>query len=151
MALPNYVWDYTKQQTVIGRFGWKAGQPTVLQQTAVAFKEDIGITNYIFNQESCYGQSQYKVVPGDPNPEISDSLLYAVKFYVQTLAVPARRNVNTPQVLQGQNIFQVSKMFILSHAYALLQEQMRLFLKYRTLLFFHILIYCYMIWGRTGR
>ena len=28
---------------MLGRFGWKAGQPTVLQQSAEAFSGDIGI------------------------------------------------------------------------------------------------------------
>jgi CxxC motif-containing protein (DUF1111 family) len=108
-GVPNYVYDNATQQIVIGRFGWKALEPTVLQQTGLAFDEDMGVTDYIFNQESSYGQSQYKVIPGDPNPELSDSLLYAVKYYVQTLAVPARRDVNDPKVLQGQKIFTAAK------------------------------------------
>ena len=31
---PNYVWDVENEQTVLGRFGWKANQPSIRQQTA---------------------------------------------------------------------------------------------------------------------
>lgn len=104
---PNYVWDYTNNQIEIGRFGWKAEAPTLLQQLAGAYKEDMGITNYVFPQESAYGQSQYgDVAKGDPSPELSDSELNANVLYCQTVAVPARRNVYDPKVERGQTIFQ---------------------------------------------
>ena len=45
---PNRVWDKVRQQTVLGRFGWKANQPTVAQQVAGAFLGDIGITSFLF-------------------------------------------------------------------------------------------------------
>ena len=37
----------------IGRFGWKAEQPTVRQQAAGAFVGDIGITSPLFRDENC--------------------------------------------------------------------------------------------------
>ncbi len=43
-GVPNHVWDAAQQATVLGRFGWKANQPTTLQQTPGAFLGDIGIT-----------------------------------------------------------------------------------------------------------
>ena len=40
----NYVWDQASQGTRLGRFGWKANQPSLAQQSAGAFLGDIGIT-----------------------------------------------------------------------------------------------------------
>jgi CxxC motif-containing protein (DUF1111 family) len=39
------------------------------------------------------------------DPELPDSILNAVAFYVKTLAVPARRNVTDPGVKAGEKIF----------------------------------------------
>ena len=49
----NYVWDTTENRYAIGRFGWKANQPSLLQQTAAAFNGDIGITSSFADQQPC--------------------------------------------------------------------------------------------------
>jgi CxxC motif-containing protein (DUF1111 family) len=36
-----------------GRFGWKAGQPTLRQQNAAAFLNDMGVTTRVFLQTNC--------------------------------------------------------------------------------------------------
>jgi CxxC motif-containing protein (DUF1111 family) len=99
----NYVWDFVNHTTVLGRFGWKANQPNLLQQTAAAYNQDIGITSSIFPQESSFGQPQMDNLKDDP--EISDSILHSVAFYVKTLAVPGRRNLENAQVIQGKQLF----------------------------------------------
>jgi CxxC motif-containing protein (DUF1111 family) len=99
----NYVWDFVSNTVSLGRFGWKANQPNLLQQTAAAYNQDIGITNKIFPKESSTNQSQTDHLQDDP--EISDSLLYSVEFYVKTLAVPGRRNLNDATVQQGKQLF----------------------------------------------
>src|SRR5690349_8904997 len=50
---PNYVWDLENEQKTLGRFGWKANQPSVRQQTAAAFLGDIGATSSMFPEENC--------------------------------------------------------------------------------------------------
>lgn len=100
---PNYVKEVVSGQTLIGRFGWKANQPNLDQQTAGAFNGDMGVTNYIFPQESCYGQSQYDGF-GD-EPEIPDETLELVSFYTKTLAVPAPRNLDDEDVMEGKMYF----------------------------------------------
>ncbi len=100
---PNYVWDAVNNQTALGRFGWKANQPSLLQQVAAAYNGDIGITSSIFPTETSFEQTQYDNLADDY--ELKDSLLYSVEFYVRTLAVPVRRNLNTPQVQQGKQLF----------------------------------------------
>ena len=41
---PNLVWSQKLGKPVLGRFGWKAGQPTIRQQSAAAFAGDIGLS-----------------------------------------------------------------------------------------------------------
>ena len=49
----NEVWDVQEERMGVGRFGWKAGQPSILQQAAAAFSADIGITTDVFPDEGC--------------------------------------------------------------------------------------------------
>ncbi|MXY99343.1 c-type cytochrome [Candidatus Poribacteria bacterium] len=100
---PNYVWDVVQQRFNLGRFGWKANQPTLLQQVAAAYHDDIGITTSLFRAENSAGQPQ--LTAHSATPEVSDEILDVVTFYVQTLAVPARRNVDDPQVKHGEQLF----------------------------------------------
>jgi len=104
---PNYVWDQVTQSMRLGRFGWKANTASVLAQVAAAYNQDMGITNNIFPIESSFNQSQYDGLKDDA--ELPDSILNAVKFYVQTLAVPARRNVSDINVLKGKKLFMDAK------------------------------------------
>lgn len=104
---PNYVWDAVAGQLTLGRFGWKCGAPNLLQQTAGAYNEDMGVTNYVFNVESSFGQLQFDGL--NDESEVADSLLYSVAFYMRTLAVPARRNLNDPQVKKGKALFAAAK------------------------------------------
>ncbi|OOE58285.1 thiol oxidoreductase [Salinivibrio sp. ML323] len=103
---PNQVWDIEKQRTALGRFGWKAGLPTVNQQNAAAFNGDVGLTTSMFPHHNCMpSQSVCDEMPNGGDPEVSDNILGFVEFYARHLAVPARRNVQDPAVKQGQDIF----------------------------------------------
>ena len=99
----NYVWDASTQSRQLGRFGWKANISSILTQVATAFNQDMGITSSLQPVESSYGQSQYDNRHDDP--ELPDSLLNAVKFYAQTLCVPARRNTTDATVKRGEALF----------------------------------------------
>lgn len=115
---PNQVWDSQSQQLTLGRFGWKAGQPSLKQQNAAAFQGDIGITSSLFPKENCTNyQTDCLAAPSgasapdsndhtaSPPTEISDSLLDKVTFYTRNLAVPARREPNHHDVLAGEQLF----------------------------------------------
>jgi len=107
---PNRVWDDQLQKTVIGRFGWKAGQPNLNQQNIHAFSGDMGLTTSLRPFDDCTeAQSACKQAPNgngpDGEPEVSDNILRLVLFYSRNLAVPARRRVSDPQVLAGKNLF----------------------------------------------
>lgn len=102
----NRVWDQVAGRMSMGRFGWKAEQPTLFQQCGAAYNEDMGITSPLFPQENSSGQSQS---PGTNTIEVTDSILHAVAFYVRTLAVPARRSTDDPAVLRGEVLFSAAK------------------------------------------
>jgi CxxC motif-containing protein (DUF1111 family) len=100
---PNYVWNPYTQKKELGRFGLKANTPSILVQAAGAYQQDMGISNYVFKQESSFGQTQADNLNDDP--ELQDSILNAVFFYIKTLAVPARRNVTDTDNKKGEQLF----------------------------------------------
>lgn len=99
----NRVWNPERGRTEVGRLGWKANNPTARQQAAGAYVDDMGITNPARPTESSAGQTQYDGL--DDEPEIPEATLHEAAFYVQTLGVPARRDVNDPQVETGEALF----------------------------------------------
>ena len=104
----NHVWDAALQMTVLGRFGWKANQPTTLQQTAGAFLGDIGITSSLFPVGTCTSTMTacLKAPSGDdPDFELTDERWQSVGFYMKALAVPARRDLDDPLALHGEALF----------------------------------------------
>lgn len=109
---PNVVWSAEFDQPMLGRFGLKAGHPTILQQSAAAFSGDIGISSPLFPAgagECTQPQSLcYNAIHGDGDArgtEIDAEGMDLVTFYSRNLAVPARRDVNDSQVLRGKQIF----------------------------------------------
>ncbi len=109
---PNRVWSDEHDRLMLGRFGWKAGQPTLVQQAAAAFRGDIGISTPLYpvpwgdctqRQEACRNAPHGdKDVPG---VEAGDALFDLLMFYSRNLAVPARRDLDDPQVLRGKRLF----------------------------------------------
>ena len=102
----NQVWDVAKQALTIGRFGWKAEQPSVKQQTAGAFNGDLGLTTSIFpNDNHSEVQVEGRPWASGGDPEVPDAILDSVAFYASSLAVPAARNANDPRFAAGSTIF----------------------------------------------
>ncbi|HEY6435474.1 MAG TPA: di-heme oxidoredictase family protein, partial [Ignavibacteriaceae bacterium] len=100
---PNYVWNDRTNSESLGRFGWKANQPNLYQQSAAAYVNDIGITNPLYQQENCHDNAECDTLNDDP--EITDLILESVELYVQTLAVPGRRDFDNTNVLAGKDLF----------------------------------------------
>ena len=108
----NIVWSIEYDQPMLGRFGLKAGAPTVKQQSAEAFAGDIGISNPMFATpwgECTPAQVNCRSAPHGNDDirgyEIDTEGLDLVTFYSRNLAVPARRNTDDPQVLRGKKVF----------------------------------------------
>ncbi len=110
---PNYVWDAENRVMALGRFGWKAGQPTIRQQTAAAFLNDMGVTTRVFIQANCPPvQKACNNSPGVGNPEQADRPFESLNFYLRALAVPARRNADDPRVARGEKLFEQAQCAI---------------------------------------
>ncbi|WP_289038406.1 di-heme oxidoredictase family protein [uncultured Zobellia sp.] len=101
----NYVYDVESASLKLGRFGWKANQPTVKQQVAAAFSGDLGITSSLFPDENCNETLNCDEIANGGSPEIPDDNLDNVAFYSATLSVPARRDFDNEEVLQGKELF----------------------------------------------
>lgn len=108
---PNRVFDDTTGQQVVGRFGWKAAQPTVDQQNAHAFAGDLGITSSVHLNDDCTPAQAacLQAINGNQSAEepfeVSDNIRRLVLFYSRNLGVPARRGEGEPKVLQGKALF----------------------------------------------
>lgn len=107
------VLDPATGDLTLGRFGWKASNPTIRAQTADAFSGDIGIStpdlpdNYgdcTALQTACrrmpHGEQAHLGVSEAPDP-----VMDLVTFYSENLAVPARREAGDPAVLRGKALF----------------------------------------------
>jgi CxxC motif-containing protein (DUF1111 family) len=102
----NRVWDVEKGALAVGRFGWKAEQPSVRQQTAGAFVGDLGVTSSLFPEQECSDtelECQTALSGGDP--EITDDLFARVVRYSELVAVPARFDYKDEDVLRGKARF----------------------------------------------
>jgi CxxC motif-containing protein (DUF1111 family) len=110
---PSRVWDQALDAVTLGRFGWKAGQPSLEQQTAHAINGDIGISAPTMPAPSGDCTERQPDCLGAPNGnskqhdglEASAEMIRLITFYSRNLAVPARRDVDAPQVLAGKEVF----------------------------------------------
>ncbi|MEO1105754.1 MAG: di-heme oxidoredictase family protein, partial [Pseudomonadota bacterium] len=110
---PSIVRDPETGELALGRFGWKASTPSVKVQSAEAFAGDIGISTPILTDsfgECSMAQNECRAMPTGVQErlgsvEAPDPILDLVTFYGQNLAVPARRNVGAPEVLEGKALF----------------------------------------------
>lgn len=108
----NIVWSDEFGQPLLGRFGLKAGMPTIKEQSANAFAGDIGISSPLVPkpwgdctpaQVDCRNAAH-----GDGDvrgQEVDAEGLDLVTFYSRNLGVPERRDVDDPEVLRGKQVF----------------------------------------------
>ncbi|MBR9868346.1 MAG: c-type cytochrome [Oceanospirillales bacterium] len=112
----NRVWNSLTGQLDLGRFGWKAGNPTLIQQAAGAFNGDMGISTPFVpaaagdcttQQAGCLMQPNGNTTQQD-NAEASEAMVKLVEFYSRNLAPPARPDFDKPEVLKGKMVFHQS-------------------------------------------
>tara|TARA_Y100001968_G_scaffold117019_1_gene106412 strand:+ start:416 stop:1804 length:1389 start_codon:yes stop_codon:yes gene_type:complete len=90
----------------VGRFGWKAEQPTIRTQTAAALNGDIGITTSIFADDDCTEfQPECLAAESGGVPEVEEEVLHGLSVYAAALAVPVRRDWEEAEVLRGKLLF----------------------------------------------
>jgi len=103
---PNIVRDDVNKRMALGRFGWKANQPSLKQQIAAAAIADMGVTSDVYIEQNCppvqtICQMQ---IPGNPQ-ELIDIDWEQFEFWLRGLGVPARRDVADRNFLRGEQLF----------------------------------------------
>lgn len=109
----NEVWSIENNKVMLGRFGWKAGMPSIAEQSAGAFAGDMGLSTPLVRKSSgdcTAGQSVCLNAPNgdserDDGVEVGRKLFDHVVFYAQNLAVPPRRDIDDATVLRGKELF----------------------------------------------
>ena len=105
--------DHRTRELKLGRFGYKAENASVRDQSASAFVGDMGISNpdapfhhgdCTSAQQDCFARaSGVQERLGDT--EAPDPVLELVTFYSENLAVPARRDPGDAKILKGKELF----------------------------------------------
>lgn len=108
---PNYVHDVENGGKNLGRFGWKSNQPSIRQQNAGAFNGDMGLTTDIFPKDDWtpVQETTFPEIINGGEPEVSEEQLFRISLYIQSIAVPATRNIDTEQYKNGKISFQTLK------------------------------------------
>ncbi len=87
----------TQNGKYIHRFGKKAAAYDLLNQTVLAYNQDMGITS-TFEPIDVYSSLQI-------DPEVSDKVVRDVVAYLITLKAPIQRDKDDTQVMNGQALF----------------------------------------------
>ncbi|MCZ2722320.1 hypothetical protein O1D97_11940 [Marinomonas sp. 15G1-11] len=109
----NVVWDRKTASWKIGRFGYKATQPTLDQQNQSAFNGDIGLSTPLFQTASGDCTQQQITCLNAPNGnsphldnlEINQKQVNWVNIYLGTLPVVRIQNTATAAFEQGKQQF----------------------------------------------
>ncbi len=106
----NWVPDVESGDVALGRFGFKALQPTLKQQVAAAFVNDIGITNPLFKQDTCTELQptciQAAVQSGHTNElEIMQQMHGDTEFFSAHVAVQPTRKLKSKKAQAGRRQF----------------------------------------------
>ena len=83
----------------LGRFGRKAAVSTLIQQTATAFQQDMGVTSDFIQEEPSYDGDTVS------DPEVPRSTVMDIVVFMRLLA-PAPRGEITPEVEMGEILFE---------------------------------------------
>jgi len=90
----------------LGRFGWRAAEPSVRAQIASALINDMGLTTSLHPDKNCPPvQAACRAADRGRRPNVSNDALDTIAFYISTLAVPERRDADKPAVRRGEKVF----------------------------------------------
>lgn len=110
----NWVWQESDQSLALGRFGWKAGNPSLEQQNSGAFATDMGLSTPLFKQRyagDCTASQVACLNAPDgrsvhlANVEVAPQMDTAMALFVRNIAVPKRVDVDSADVLAGKQVF----------------------------------------------
>ncbi len=102
----NYVRDDVRDKSSLGRFGWKANQPSVRQQVAAAFLHDMGITSSLYPKQNCPPVQIYcKAAPPGDSVELFADEFDDLTFWALALEAPPRRERDRADIQTGEKLF----------------------------------------------
>src|SRR5439155_8541072 len=85
-------WMQTDHGRVIGRLGWQATEATVIDQVAVAFSREMGLTNPVVASDDCgHWDIACRRAPAGGTPEVAPDLFEAVVAFERWHAVPVAK------------------------------------------------------------
>lgn len=94
----------------IGRFGWKASQPTLEGQVIAALHGDIGITSPRRPDEDLTSDQRAVIdAPSGGTPEIDAHKISRIAHYMRALAVPNQRRGLDTDVVRGRVLFEEAR------------------------------------------
>ncbi len=86
---PNRVGSIATGRFALGRFGWKASQPSLEQQAASAFHEDIGVTSPLYPEENCTAaDTDCVAAASQTHPELTATALQDLVEHLTHLPAP---------------------------------------------------------------
>jgi CxxC motif-containing protein (DUF1111 family) len=89
----NWVKDLSTGMYAVGRFGFKATHPTVVQQTGSALYHDMNITSALFGSTT-------------KPAEASLETLHSIAIYLRLAGVPKARSQEDSSIVAGKEVFQ---------------------------------------------
>ena len=106
---PNYVMDDATGKQLLGRFGWKANEPTLKQQVAAAHIGDMGITTSLYHEQNCPKvQVQCQAAHQTGKHELTDEAWEAVTFFLAGVDAPRRPKPDGDKYIQGEKLFRAA-------------------------------------------
>ena len=102
------VTNLTTGNPAVGKFGWKNGNPTLLQFSADAYLNEMGITSPLFPNENCPGGDCTMMAKFNPRPDLNDpdgaDVIAFANF--MTFLAPPPRGPQTFATARGEAVFE---------------------------------------------
>ena len=102
------VTDLTTGKPAVGKFGWKNGNPTLLQFSADAYLNEMGITSPLFPNENCPEGDCTMMAQFNPRPDLNDADGADVIAFTNfmTFLAPPPRGAQTFATVRGEAVFE---------------------------------------------
>jgi CxxC motif-containing protein (DUF1111 family) len=89
-----------------GRFGWQGGAVSLVDQTAIAFSREMGLTSEVQPLDDCTpAQTACREAPQGGTPELSERFFHALTTFQFLLAAPARGRIDPALDATGASLF----------------------------------------------
>jgi CxxC motif-containing protein (DUF1111 family) len=90
-----------------GRFGWQGDAASLVDQTAIAFAREMGLTSHLISTDDCtQAQHDCREARQADSPELPEDFFHAVKTFQFLLAAPARASIDAPADAAGAALFE---------------------------------------------